>query len=110
MADLDIFASRLTIEDVEDFDAHTIVVGADPIGLSSIVESTNAEGLRGEQEEEEEDDDENIKILYIMISWLEVEKMILELAVMIHGSWFTFNVLNLWWWTWKFKYMMVWSL
>ena len=42
---------------------------------------------------------------------LELETMILELTIMIHGSWFAFNVLNLWCWTWKFKlkYMMVWS-
>ena len=56
LADLDISASRLTIEDFEDFDAHTIVVGPDPIGLSSIAESTNAEGLEEEEEEEEEED------------------------------------------------------
>ena len=54
LADLDASASRLTIEDFEDFDAHTIVVGADPIGLSSIVGSINAEGLREEEEEEED--------------------------------------------------------
>ena len=49
-ADLDAFASRLTIEDFEDFDAHTIVVGADPIGLSSIVESTNVADEEDEYE------------------------------------------------------------
>ena len=38
LADLDASISWLTIEYFEDFDAHTIVVGADPIGLSSIAE------------------------------------------------------------------------
>jgi hypothetical protein len=54
LVDLDASTSRIALDECEDFDANTIISAAEPIGLSSICESTNA----NEEEEEEEDAEE----------------------------------------------------